>query len=403
MSNDGNTGRFGEQRQGGCCGKECDSSALPKQGATETHWTNGAHADAVDRRPAPCGCKRVGAGGGHGRCRRSRHDERVHPGGQSLSFPADKTALLPRRTVLELGQAALYVFHIANQLVDLHGEVAWFWWAHVRVARSAAHVRALPLSGHDQASRPKLSERTLGGLDSYAVLVGERPVGRQLLAGRQRSALDFGVQAIRQLTVRRPRVLGIKRVHGPQHTSPASRDSFGDSLALRELSKTSKLALCSILADIASLSARHRKTPTGAATPAGAHIETLGETMQIEDTRLYRVKAVAEALDVSAATIYRAVESGALRASRLGTGKGAVRISGDAIKEYMAACEQAAATSPQPVHAALRGQVCVICGTDLRTSDIGAYIVGQSNAGSDVYACVTHQVHSSSKPADGAA
>lgn len=124
--------------------------------------------------------------------------------------------------------------------------------------------------------------------------------------------------------------------------------------------------------------------------------------MQIEDTRLYRVKAVAEALDVSAATIYRAVESGALRASRLGTGKGAVRISGDAIKEYMAACEQAAMTSPQPIRAALRGQACVICGANLRTTG-GAYVVGRSNDGSDVYACATHQVHSSPRPAGGAA
>lgn len=65
--------------------------------------------------------------------------------------------------------------------------------------------------------------------------------------------------------------------------------------------------------------------------------------MQVERTRLYRVRTVAEALDVSVATIYRAVESGALRAIRLGTGKGAVRIPGDAIKAYLAACEAAAA------------------------------------------------------------
>ena len=65
--------------------------------------------------------------------------------------------------------------------------------------------------------------------------------------------------------------------------------------------------------------------------------------MQVERTRLYRVRAVAEALDVSVATIYRAVESGALRAIRVGTGKGAVRIPGEAIEAYLAACEAAAA------------------------------------------------------------
>lgn len=66
--------------------------------------------------------------------------------------------------------------------------------------------------------------------------------------------------------------------------------------------------------------------------------------MQVKRTRLYRVKDVAAALDVSVATIYRAVESGALRAVRLGTGAGAVRISEEAIAAYMADCEQAAVT-----------------------------------------------------------
>lgn len=66
--------------------------------------------------------------------------------------------------------------------------------------------------------------------------------------------------------------------------------------------------------------------------------------MQVEATRLYRVRTVADQLDVSVATIYRAVESGALKAIRLGTGKGAVRIPGSAIEEYLDACASAAAT-----------------------------------------------------------
>ncbi|MFD8497531.1 helix-turn-helix domain-containing protein [Amycolatopsis sp. NPDC059657] len=66
--------------------------------------------------------------------------------------------------------------------------------------------------------------------------------------------------------------------------------------------------------------------------------------MQVESTRLYRVRTVADGFDVSVATIYRAVESGALRAIRLGAGKGTVRIPGDALKEYVEACELAAAT-----------------------------------------------------------
>ncbi|GAA3435633.1 helix-turn-helix domain-containing protein [Kutzneria kofuensis] len=70
--------------------------------------------------------------------------------------------------------------------------------------------------------------------------------------------------------------------------------------------------------------------------------------MQVEPTRLYRVKFLAEALDVSLTTIYRAVESGALRAVRVGTGKGAVRIPGDAFLEYLAACETPGAKTAQP-------------------------------------------------------
>jgi excisionase family DNA binding protein len=62
-------------------------------------------------------------------------------------------------------------------------------------------------------------------------------------------------------------------------------------------------------------------------------------------TRMHRVKAVAEMLDVSVATIYRAIESGSLRALKVGTGKGALRIPADAIQDYVTACQQAALAS----------------------------------------------------------
>jgi len=62
--------------------------------------------------------------------------------------------------------------------------------------------------------------------------------------------------------------------------------------------------------------------------------------MEVEATRLYRVKAVAVGLDVSPATIYRAIESGKLRAIRIGTsGKGALRVRGEAISAYLGDCE----------------------------------------------------------------
>lgn len=50
--------------------------------------------------------------------------------------------------------------------------------------------------------------------------------------------------------------------------------------------------------------------PVGAGTPAGAYIEPLGETMQVNGTRMLRVKTVAAMYDVSPATIYRAIEAG---------------------------------------------------------------------------------------------
>ncbi|OXM62582.1 DNA-binding protein [Amycolatopsis sp. KNN50.9b] len=57
---------------------------------------------------------------------------------------------------------------------------------------------------------------------------------------------------------------------------------------------------------------------------------------------MYRVKAVAEALDVSVATIYRAIESGKLDALKIGTGKGTIRITGTAANIYVNACSEAA-------------------------------------------------------------
>lgn len=63
--------------------------------------------------------------------------------------------------------------------------------------------------------------------------------------------------------------------------------------------------------------------------------------MQFEPTRMYRARAVADALDVSVATIYRAVEAGQLDAYKLGTGKGTVRIPGEAVAAYLALCAEA--------------------------------------------------------------
>ena len=67
--------------------------------------------------------------------------------------------------------------------------------------------------------------------------------------------------------------------------------------------------------------------------------------MQVEGTRLYRVRDVAEHFDVSVATIYRAIESGQLSALKLGTGTGTLRVTGAAVVAYAEACMQAACRS----------------------------------------------------------
>lgn len=74
--------------------------------------------------------------------------------------------------------------------------------------------------------------------------------------------------------------------------------------------------------------------------------------MQVDGTRLYRVKAVAEMLDVPLAAIYRAIRSGELDAYRIDTGDGAVvRIPAQAVTVYLHECGDAA------YHAYVEGEV----------------------------------------------
>ncbi|WP_414943368.1 helix-turn-helix domain-containing protein [Amycolatopsis sp. cmx-11-32] len=64
--------------------------------------------------------------------------------------------------------------------------------------------------------------------------------------------------------------------------------------------------------------------------------------MQFDRNRVYRVKQLAEALDVHRSTIYRAIESGALDALKIGTGKGALRIPGSSVNIWLSDCADAA-------------------------------------------------------------
>lgn len=60
--------------------------------------------------------------------------------------------------------------------------------------------------------------------------------------------------------------------------------------------------------------------------------------MQVDRMRMYRVSAVAEMLDISPSTVYRAIEAGALEALRIG---GAVRVPGAALTVWLERCAQA--------------------------------------------------------------
>jgi excisionase family DNA binding protein len=70
--------------------------------------------------------------------------------------------------------------------------------------------------------------------------------------------------------------------------------------------------------------------------------------MQVNGTRMLRVKAVADMLDVSPSTIYRAIESGQLEALQMGSGHGAVRVPERAVQAFLDLCAKAAASTDQP-------------------------------------------------------
>jgi excisionase family DNA binding protein len=57
--------------------------------------------------------------------------------------------------------------------------------------------------------------------------------------------------------------------------------------------------------------------------------------MRADATRLYRVKAIADLCEVSPNTVYRAIESGDLAAVKFGKGRGALRVSGQAVNAWL--------------------------------------------------------------------
>ncbi len=55
--------------------------------------------------------------------------------------------------------------------------------------------------------------------------------------------------------------------------------------------------------------------------------------------KFFRVTQVADQLNVHRTTVYRAIESGSLRAVRFGQGRGGLRVPAAALAEFLAASE----------------------------------------------------------------
>ena len=71
------------------------------------------------------------------------------------------------------------------------------------------------------------------------------------------------------------------------------------------------------------------------------HVQNTAEsvTPEAERTKPYRVAEVAALLDVHPVTVYRDIEAGRLKALRVGSGKGALRILPEALRSYLALIE----------------------------------------------------------------
>jgi excisionase family DNA binding protein len=81
------------------------------------------------------------------------------------------------------------------------------------------------------------------------------------------------------------------------------------------------------------------------------HVQRTAEASAsaVSPVKPYRVAQIATLLDVHQATVYRDIEAGRLKALRVGTGKGALRIMPDAYAAYLAQLEARAVSEFEPV------------------------------------------------------
>lgn len=83
--------------------------------------------------------------------------------------------------------------------------------------------------------------------------------------------------------------------------------------------------------------------------------------MQVDRTRLYRVGTVAELVDVSKSTVYRAIDSGALDVLRIGK---TLRVPGTALARWLEACGHADAAEGR------ESEQDVVCAADVITKAV---------------------------------
>lgn len=213
-----------------------------------------------------------------------------------------------------------------------------------RLGRSRSHEGTLTAPTHDQSVVLEQAQCPLDRAERDTELRNELIMLGELVPRAEVAPFDPGTNCLRQLDVRRPPVVRVEFVHPGESTEA--------ELAKLEHASLARLATSAIIADSAAVAATavsaDKKAPACAATPAGARTETLGETMQFERTRMYRVREVADHFGVHPATIYRAIEAGELFALRLGHGGGAIRVPGDAVGTYAQLCAEAA--NPGGIH-----------------------------------------------------
>ena len=77
----------------------------------------------------------------------------------------------------------------------------------------------------------------------------------------------------------------------------------------------------------------------GTAMPAAREAQFSATTADSSVRKPYRVAEVAALLDVHPVTVYRDIDAGRLKALRVGSGKGALRVLPEALDAYLALLE----------------------------------------------------------------